>query len=63
MTTSNYATRAQTADKGSSSNKLTRIINPEPNTSSDQHIMLSDNPNVLAEDYEIIISYSTFNRS
>ena len=46
-----YASRAQTADKASSSNKLTRTINPKPNTSSDQQIMLSDNSNVLAEDY------------
>ena len=34
-TASKYATRAQAADKASSSNKLTRIIDPEPNTSSD----------------------------
>lgn len=50
-TASMYVTRAQTADKVSSSNKLTRIINPEPNTASDQHIMLPDNSNMLAEDY------------
>ena len=51
MTASKYATRAQTADKVSSSNKLTCIIDPEPTTLSDQHLMLSDNPGVsLARD-------------
>ena len=50
-TASKYATRAQTADKASSSNKPT---DPEPNTSSDQHIMLSDNPNMLAEDHKTL---------
>ena len=50
-TASKYATRAQKADKLSSSNKLTRTIDPEPNTSFDQHIMLSNKSNVLAEDY------------
>ena len=50
-TASKYATRAQTADKASNSNKLARTIDPKPNKSSDQHIMLSDNPNMLAEDH------------
>ena len=49
-----YASLAQTADKASSSNNLNRTINPEPNASSDQHIMLSDNPNPLAADYDFI---------
>ena len=49
-TASNYATWAQTADKVSSSTKPIHTTDPGPNTSSDQHIMLSDNPNMLAED-------------
>ena len=43
-TASTYATQAHTTDKASSSNKLIRTINHKPNTSSDQHIMLSDKP-------------------
>ena len=52
-TASKHATRAQSADKASSSNKLVRTIDPEPNTPSDQHIMLSENLNALAEDHKI----------
>ena len=48
---SKYATRAQAAEKASSSKKSIHTIDPEPNTTSDQHIMLSDNINALAEDY------------
>ena len=50
-TASKYATRAQTADKTPSYNKLIRAIDHEPNTSSDQDIMLSHKPNMLAWDY------------
>ena len=50
-TVSKYATRAQTDNKVCSSNKLIHTTDPEPNTSSDQLIMLSDNINALAEDY------------
>ena len=50
-TASKHATPAQTADTASSSNKLARNIDPDPNTSSDQQIMLFDNLNALAEGY------------
>ena len=39
------ATRAQTAEKTSCSSKPTRTSNPQPNTLSDQHNVLSE-PNV-----------------
>ena len=55
-TASKYATRAETADKASNLNKLNRTIDPESNTSFDPHIMLSDKPNMLAEDYNAINS-------
>ena len=50
---SKNATRTQTADKASSSNKTIRTTDPDPNTSSDKHIMLSDNLNALTEGYNI----------
>ena len=56
-TASKYATRAQTGDKASSSNKPKRTTDPEPNTSFDHHIMLSDDLNALTEDLKFANPY------
>ena len=56
-TASMYATRAQTAEKASSSNKSIHTIDPEPNMTSDQHTMLSDNIKALEEDYNGVLGW------
>ena len=51
---SKHATCALTAEKASCSSKPTCTSNPEPNTLSDQHNMLSEPNNVLTEDYSFV---------